>query len=90
MWVCTAYDLRLVDQTAGGVKSTCEATLKKLEKFHQVPGTSAIALNQNNDKLLMIISSVFVFFSLYFIVKQVNLCVANLISFRDDEGNSKF
>ena len=51
VWVCTAYDLRLVDQTAGGVKSTCEATLKKLEKFHQVPGTSAIALIQNNDKL---------------------------------------
>jgi len=27
-----------ITKTAGGVKSTCEATLKKLEKFHQVPG----------------------------------------------------
>ena len=40
------YDLLKLDvaagiqtgKTAGGVKSTCEATLKKLEPFHPIPG----------------------------------------------------
>ena len=40
------YDVLKLDEvagikagkTAGGAKSTCEATLKKLEKYHAVPG----------------------------------------------------